>query len=109
VSIFSRSQRPAPTASQQPECTAAAVADLLAGVGFSMSEPCGPGAGDRTAGLYAADLPLSVPRVAVYSYPRFTDMLAGVVAGYLTESGYQAELIADHPSDYLVAWTEGDS
>jgi hypothetical protein len=71
-----------------------------------MSEPRGSG---RTAGLYTADLPLPVPRVAVYSHPAFTATLAGMVTRYLAEGGYQAELIADHPSDFLVAWTEGES
>lgn len=91
-----------------PGCTAAAVTDILAASGFLISTP-GFGEGWRSAGVYTADLPLAYPRVAIYFWPDSPSAdLEERVARTLSAVGYQAERVAEHPRDYLAAWTEGD-
>jgi hypothetical protein len=99
-----------------PDCTAEAVMGVLALAEFPVSEPAG-GRGNRTDGLYAADLPLAEPRVAIYcwpvpplpgddGFPEFPD--AESVLQVLAEGGYRAEIVVELMSAYIVAWTEGD-
>jgi hypothetical protein len=91
-----------------PDCTAAAVTNILIAGGFSISTP-GDLAGWRSAGVYAADLPLAYPRVAIYFWPDSPSAdLEERVTRTLNAAGYQAERVADFPRDYLVVWTEGD-
>jgi hypothetical protein len=92
-----------------PECTAAAVTGILAASGFLISTPGEFGEGWRSAGVYTADLPLAYPRVAIYFWPDSPSAdLEERVTRTLSAVGYQAERVAEHPRDYLVAWTEGD-
>ena len=86
-----------------PECTAAAVTETLAYVGFYMAAHGGDD------GYYAADLPLSTPRVGIYFQPAREEFpLRETVMHYLSEAGYQAEPVAEPAGEYLVAWTEGN-
>jgi hypothetical protein len=91
-----------------PECTAAAVTEHLIAAGFFISTEGEFGPGWRSAGVYAASLPLSEPRVAACFWPDSpTAGQCEAVAQSLRVAGYQAERVADRPRDYLVAWTGG--
>lgn len=86
-----------------PECTASAVTGTMRSLGFIMA---GHGTDD---GYYAADLPLSSPRVGVYFQPAQPEFpLRETVIHYLREAGYQAEPVTEPAGEYLVAWIEGD-
>lgn len=92
-----------------PDDTAATVIRTLGAAGFPVT---GTGSSGRalTAGLYAADLPLSSPRVAIYCSP--PELAAGMLAeaaGTLRYAGYQAERVVELTGEYLVVWTEGES
>jgi hypothetical protein len=93
-----------------PECTAAAVTEHLIAAGFLISTEGELGPGWRSAGVYAAGLPMPEPRVAVCFWPG--SPAAGQceeVARPLNAAGYQAGRVAGRPRDYLAAWTEGQS
>jgi hypothetical protein len=92
-----------------PECTAAEVEIVLSASGFLISSPDPDNPGWRSTGLYSANLPMASPRVAVYFWPDSpAEERAAAVIGALQAVGYQAELVADHPRDYLAVWTEGE-
>jgi len=92
-----------------PDCTVAAVTEHLIAAGFFISTEGEFGPGWRSAGVYAADLPMPEPRVAVYFWPDSpTADQCETVAQPLKAAGYQTERVAGRPRDYLVAWTEGE-
>ncbi len=95
---------------ESPECTAAAVTKVLAAAGFAISGRAGPGLHDRSDGVYAFDLPLYRPRVAVYSWPRAAVFPRGeAVMCALGAAGYRVDRVRARAGEYLVAWTGGPS
>jgi hypothetical protein len=90
------------------ECTAAAVTDVLIAFGFPVSTP-GEEAGWRSAGVFAADLPLPEPRVGIYCHPEMTPVLTSQLVSAIGSAGYYVERVVELSGEYLVAWTEGDS
>ena len=93
----------------RPECTAAAVTEVLAAAGFTMSEPTGPGIHDRSDGVHAAGLPLAEPRVAVSCQPEMNPVLAAQLTSVIGSAGYQAGRVVELAGEYLVAWAGGES
>ncbi len=92
-----------------PECTAAAVTEVLAGAGFTLSEPAGPGLHDRSDGVHAAGLSLSEPRVAVYCQPEMTPVLTAQLTCAIRSAGYQVGRVVELAGEYLVVWAGGES
>ncbi len=89
-----------------PECTAAAVTEILAGAGFIISRAPGPQGQRLPGGVYAADLSLAVQRVAVYFSPRHPSpgpcRRRGMDAA---QCGLQTEMVIELTGEYLAVWT----
>lgn len=92
-----------------PDYTAAAVTEILAGTGFTLSEPAGPGLHDRGDGAHAAGLPLAGPRVAVYCQPEMTPVLTAQLTCVIGSAGYQAGRVVELAGEYIVAWAGEES
>jgi hypothetical protein len=86
--------------------TAACVTRTLMHAGLPPAEMDGHEYRALSDGFNASDLPVEPPRVAVYweAPPGAPGRLDECQAA-LTSAGFKTEVIAGHPSDYMVAWT----